>query len=100
MSEEDDVDECPICFDTIQTPWFTPCCNHIIHENCYKRCVEERPACPMCRAVTIVIHEVSSIIITSKYNALRSFAIFVSGIMIISLSLNLLCFSNSSEGDE
>ena len=99
MSDEE-LDECPICFDSIQTPWFTPCCNHIIHENCYKRCVEERPACPMCRAVTIVIHEVSSIIITNKYNVLKSFAIFTSGIMFISLSLNLLCFSNSSEGDE
>lgn len=71
----------------MRTKWYTPC---------YKRCVEDRPSCPMCRAVTIVIHDV----LGRRYNVLKSVTVFVTGVMIISISFNFLCFLNSSRGDE
>lgn len=94
---DDELDECPICFEIVRNRWFTPCCDYIIHENCYKRCVEEQPACPMCRAVTIVIHEVE---IAHNHSILKRVTVFATSMMLISIAFNLLCLTNSSKGDE
>ena len=101
MLDNGSDDECPICFEPMQNArWSTPCCDHSIHECCYIKCVKDRPSCPMCRAITIVVREVSTVMVTRKYNTLKSSVVFVTGMMIISIVYNLLCFTNSSKGNE
>ena len=44
------VNTCPICFDIIENPTATKCCNHIFCFKCIARSLERSQHCPMCRS--------------------------------------------------
>ena len=48
----DDVD-CPICYEKImhlENNYYITPCNHVFHEDCLERWMNEQMTCPMCRA--------------------------------------------------
>ncbi|XP_054716247.1 RING finger protein 145 homolog [Uloborus diversus] len=48
LSDNDDV--CAICLQGMSSARVTPC-HHIFHGDCLRRCLRERPTCPMCKYV-------------------------------------------------
>ena len=44
------VNTCPICFDIIENPTATKCCNHIFCFKCIATSLEKSQRCPMCRS--------------------------------------------------
>jgi hypothetical protein len=50
--------ECPICFEPIlKGHLVTDCCQKPFHIECHRRCIQENPACPLCRTVTIQVDQ-------------------------------------------
>jgi regulator of telomere elongation helicase 1 len=44
---------CPVCHELLQNmPALSGRCGHILHEQCWKDCLEVRQECPICRQVT------------------------------------------------
>lgn len=48
IKENDDV--CAVCLQMMATARVTPC-HHMFHGDCLRRCLKERPTCPMCKYV-------------------------------------------------
>jgi hypothetical protein len=40
---------CPICYDSPRTATLTPCCRNTFCLSCLCECIQNRPACPLCR---------------------------------------------------
>jgi hypothetical protein len=40
---------CPICYDSPRTATLTPCCRNAFCLSCLCECIQNRPACPLCR---------------------------------------------------
>lgn len=41
-------DECSICLEEVES-WKTPCCDNLMHENCFRDSVMVNGTCPLCR---------------------------------------------------
>lgn len=48
INDNDDV--CAICLQSMSSARVTPC-HHMFHGDCLRRCLKERPTCPMCKYV-------------------------------------------------
>ncbi|XP_035222714.1 ERAD-associated E3 ubiquitin-protein ligase HRD1-like [Stegodyphus dumicola] len=46
LNENDDV--CAVCLQAMSCARITPC-HHMFHAECLRRCLKERPTCPMCK---------------------------------------------------
>ena len=42
-------DNCPICYDTLNTATLTPCCRNSFCLSCLCECISTKPICPLCR---------------------------------------------------
>jgi hypothetical protein len=40
---------CPICYDSPRTATLTPCCRNVFCLSCLCECIQNKPACPLCR---------------------------------------------------
>ena len=49
------VHECSICLDTNYGIFLTTSCNHVFHVDCFKKAIEKKVECPMCRNENVLI---------------------------------------------
>ncbi len=54
---------CPICYDSPRTATLTPCCRNTFCLSCLCECIQNRPACPLCRQP---IHSVKDLIVIGE----------------------------------
>ena len=90
-------EECPICFYEMEGDWSTPCCGNNMHNDCFKECCIEISSCPLCRSHVIVIQDVEVSTNNRRYIMLKIFSVVATGLALISFSLFMLCFADSSE---